>query len=251
MSETVPKIQRNGKKGSTIKHRTWSPIANVLVTLALAALLLHGCNTEPELPQPAVAPDNRAAVSEGIIVAVGDSLTAGLGVDEDQAYPAQLAAKLMEDGFAFQVVNAGVSGETSSGARSRIEWIISSLQPDILILETGANDGLRGVDPDVLAANLDHLIREIKKNNIQLVLVGMRMPPNLGPRYVQAFDAVYPQLAAKYQTIFMPFFLDGVAGHPELNQPDNMHPTALGYQRIVKNLYPYVLQAITAQRRSE
>ena len=218
-----------------------------LMLIALA-ILLWGCNSEPDRKAPAAAPDVQSMAYEGTIVAVGDSLTAGLRVDEDQAYPAQLAAKLKAQGYAFNVINAGISGETSSGALSRIQWVISSLRPDIVILVTGANDGLRGVDPDLLDSNIDRLITIIQENHIQVLFAGMRMPPNLGPEYVQAFDAVYPRQAKKHQVIFMPFFLDGVAGQPELNQADNIHPNSKGYQRIVENLYPYVLQAIELQR---
>ena len=180
----------------------------------------------------------------GTIVAVGDSLTAGLGVPEHQAYPAQLARRLNADGHSYQVINAGVSGETSSGAVSRIEWVISSLSPDIVILETGANDGLRGLDPNLLQSNLDLLVSTLKASNIQVILAGMLMLPNLGPDYTRAFAEIYPRIADKHGVIFIPFFLDGVAGKPHLNQPDRLHPTAEGYARIVETVYPYVITAI-------
>jgi acyl-CoA thioesterase-1 len=178
---------------------------------------------------------------------VGDSLTAGLGLpDESQAYPALLEVKLAAAGYNWRVVNAGVSGETSSGTLSRIEWVISSLQPDIVILETGANDGLRGIDPDVLRANLDAIVTILKKNDIRVVLAGMRMLPNLGPDYIEKFAAVYPEIARKHDILLIPFFLEGVAGEPALNQPDRLHPTAEGYARIVETVYPFVQQAIDA-----
>ena len=214
------------------------------IFLALSLLLFLSCNAEPVPEEKALSTLEDSAHRDGTIVAVGDSLTAGLGVDEDQAYPAQLARKLKTDGHHYRVVNAGVSGETSSGALSRIRWVISSLAPDIVILESGANDGLRGIAPKLLKANLDQLITILKENNIQVILAGMRMPPNLGPEYTRAFDSIYPELAEKHQIILMPFFLDGVAGRHRLNQADNMHPTAEGYRNIVENLYPYVLQSI-------
>jgi acyl-CoA thioesterase-1 len=219
----------------------------MLAALALAIVLL-GCNSEPSGDREIESAPGGDTVFEGTIVAVGDSLTAGLGVDEDQAYPAQLARKLKADGYHFNVVNAGVSGETSSGALSRIQWVIDSLAPDIVILESGANDGLRGIDPDLMESNLDQLIAVLKENNIQVLLAGMRMLPNLGPEYIQAFATSYPRLAEKHQVIFMPFFLDGVAGQPALNQADKLHPNAEGYRRIVENLYPYVRQAIQARK---
>ena len=159
-------------------------------------------------------------VYEGTIVAVGDSLTAGLRVDEDQAYPAQLARRLKADGYAFRVVNAGVSGETSSGTLARIQWVMTALKPDIVILETGANDGLRGIDPHLLAGNLDQLLTRLKAAGIQVVLAGMRMLPNLGAEYTRAFARVYPEQAQKHQVLLMPFFLEGVAGEASLSTAD-------------------------------
>jgi acyl-CoA thioesterase-1 len=189
-----------------------------------------------------------APAYEGAIVALGDSLTAGLGVDENMAYPSQLARRLAADGYNFRVVNAGVSGETSSGALSRIDWVISSLQPDIVILETGANDGLRGLDPGLLEANLDRLVARLKSRNIQVILAGMQMLPNLGPDYIRAFADIYPRIAAKHGVLLIPFFLEGVAGRPELNQNDRMHPTAEGYTRVVETVYPTVVTAIGRYR---
>jgi acyl-CoA thioesterase I len=178
------------------------------------------------------------------IVAVGDSLTAGLGVAESAAYPALLQKKLAGDGYHFNVVNAGVSGETSSGTLSRIQWVISSLKPDIIILETGANDGLRGIDPAVLRKNLGRIVSIIKANHIKVLLCGMKMLPNLGPEYVKAFSRIYPEIARKYAIPLVPFFLGGVAGDPRFNQPDGLHPTAKGYRRVVDHIYPYVLDVI-------
>ncbi len=208
--------------------------------------LTAACSRESDSAQVPQDQNSRGAMDQpaGTIVAVGDSLTAGLGVDEAQAYPARLERKLNADGHDWRVVNAGVSGETSSGALSRMEWILSSLDPDIVILETGANDGLRGIDPRVLQTNLDQMVAVLKKNHIEVVLAGMQMLPNLGPEYVQAFGRIYPQVAREHHVILIPFFLQGVAGNSELNQSDRIHPTAEGYARIVDHIYPYVLQAI-------
>lgn len=178
------------------------------------------------------------------IAAVGDSLTAGLGVDEDQAYPALLQKRLISDGYKCRVINAGVSGETSSGTLSRIKWVISSLKPDIIILETGANDGLRGIDTDLIKKNLTRIIKIIKQNNIGIILAGMKMLPNLGPEYSSAFEAVYTETAKAQDITLIPFFLEGVAGHRSLNQEDGIHPTARGYRIIVKNIYPYILNVV-------
>ena len=223
----------------------WKPLVLVLIGVCLA---LAGCRSDPPDETAGAAAPAPAAVYEGTIVAVGDSLTAGLGVPEDQAYPAQLARRLAADGHHYRVVNAGVSGETSSGALSRIDWVVSSLAPDIVILETGANDGLRGLDPGLLKTNLDGLVRRLKAAGIQVILAGMHMLPNLGYDYTRAFSAVYPQIAEEHGVLFVPFFLDGVAGRAGLNQPDRMHPTAEGYARVVETVYPYVVTAIERDR---
>ncbi|PON16295.1 arylesterase [Candidatus Entotheonella serta] len=185
---------------------------------------------------------------EGLIVAMGDSLTAGLGVPERQAYPAQLERKLRADGYAFQVINAGVSGETSSGARTRTEWMLT-LKPDIVILETGANDGLRGVDPSVTRDNIDAIVKALQAQDVVVLLAGMQMVRNLGESYTHAFAQIYPQVAQRYNLILMPFFLQDVGGEPSLNQSDGIHPTSAGYERVVHNLYPYVTDAIQRLRR--
>ena len=181
---------------------------------------------------------------KGTIVALGDSLTAGLGVDENLAYPSLIEKRLEADGHFFKVVNAGISGETSSGTLSRINWVISILKPDMVILVTGANDGLRGIDSKLLKQNLDQIIAILKENHIRIILGGMKMLPNLGPGYVKEFERVYPEMADKHHIPLIPFFLKGVAGEVKLNQPDGIHPTAQGYTVIVDHIYPYVLEAV-------
>jgi len=207
-------------------------------------LYLVGCSGESASTDFAQKTDEVKQTTRKTIVAVGDSLTAGLGVDESEAYPSQLQKKLADDGYDFNVVNAGVSGETSSGALSRIEWVISTLKPDIIILETGANDGLRGIDPDILRKNLDRIVSVIKANNIEVLLCGMKMLPNMGSEYSKAFMRVYPEIAQKHEIPLVPFFLEGVGGDPRFNQPDRLHPTVKGYLRIVDHIYPYVLDMI-------
>ena len=221
------------------------------IALKMMALLviglgfaLWGCSQERTEADTAADRQTPAVSYSGTIVALGDSLTAGLGVKEKNAYPAQLARRLQADGYNYQVVNAGVSGETSSGAWSRIDWVIESLNPDIVILETGANDGLRGLDPELLRSNLDKLVGRMQKHDIEVILAGMRMLPNLGPAYTRAFAEIYPDVAEKYDIVLIPFFLDGVAGSGSLNQADKLHPNAKGYTRIVETIYPYVREAI-------
>jgi acyl-CoA thioesterase-1 len=207
-------------------------------------LYIVGCSDDSISNEAESKTAGAKQTTQKTIVAVGDSLTAGLGVGESEAYPAQLKRKLAGDGHYFNVVNAGVSGETSSGALSRIEWVISTLKPDIIILETGANDGLRGIDPDILRKNLDRIISVIKANNIKVLLCGMRILPNMGPEYSKAFMSVYPEIAKKHGIPLIPFFLEGVGGDPRFNQPDRLHPNATGYRRIVDHIYPYVLDVI-------
>ncbi len=215
-----------------------------LILVFSMALVLSGCGQEQPAEKPSAVVASPAPAVEGTIVAVGDSLTAGLGVAEEQAYPAQLARRLEADGYRYRVINAGVSGETSSGTLARIDWVIASLKPDIVILETGANDGLRGLDPSLLQSNLDQLVTRLAGEDIQVILAGMLMLPNLGPDYTRAFAEIYPRIADQHGVLFIPFFLDGVAGQAELNQADKLHPTVEGYARIVDTVYPVVVKAI-------
>lgn len=228
-----------------VKNRQPASFPRWFVFIILCvALVLTGCSSEQEPDAASAKAPEVQKTYRGIIAAVGDSLTAGLGVDESRAYPAQLGARLLSDGHNFKVINAGVSGETSSGTLSRINWVMSTLKPDIVILETGANDGLRGIDPAVLRNNLDDLVTILKENNIRVILAGMQMLPNLGPEYTKIFAGIYPEIAEKHKVILIPFFLEGVAGEATLNQPDKIHPTAEGYSHIVDTIYPYVLQSI-------
>ncbi len=227
-------------------------LAQILKDLVLMwvclAMVIPGCSQEQKETETTKTAIQSSPTFDGTIVAVGDSLTAGLGVDENQSYPAQLARRLMDDGHLYQVINAGVSGETSTGTLSRIQWVLSTLKPDIVILETGANDGLRGLNPDLLQTNLDQLISILKANNTQVILAGMLMLPNLGPEYTRAFATIYPQVAQKHQVVLIPFFLQGVAGQAQLNQPDKLHPNSQGYGRIVETVYPFVVEAIEKHR---
>jgi len=213
-----------------------------IVMVVAALTLLGGCDRK-EASRPA-APEKQAAPAvAGTIVAVGDSLTAGYGLDEADAYPAQLERRLREAGHPWRVVNAGISGETSSGALSRMNWVLT-LKPDIVILVTGANDGLRGIDPKVTEKNLDEMVRILKERNVTVVLGGMKMVTNLGRAYTGAFSAVYPAVARRHDLILVPFFLEGVAARADLNQADGIHPTAEGYRIVVDTVLPFVEKAI-------
>jgi len=166
------------------------------------------------------------------IVAFGDSLTAGLGVTAEDAYPSQLQRRLDRDGFRYRVINAGVSGDTTAGGVRRMAWVLKS-RPQIVILELGGNDGLRGLSLRETKANLERIIQQCRSASVTVVLAGMKLPPNYGAEYTNGFESMYPALAKKYHVVLIPFFLDGVAGSTSLNQADGIHPTAEGYRIIV------------------
>ena len=180
-----------------------------------------------------------APAVEHVVVALGDSLTAGLGVGADEAYPALLQARIRREGFAYRVVNAGVSGDTSAGGLRRIDWALR-LSPAVVIVALGANDGLRGQPPEALRDNLTRIIERARAAGARVLLAGMRVPPNYGADYARAFAAVYPAVAKATGVPLAPFLLDGVAGNPRLNQADGIHPTAEGQRRIADLLWPYL-----------
>jgi acyl-CoA thioesterase-1 len=179
------------------------------------------------------------------VLAFGDSLTAGFGLPPDKSFPAQLEAKLKREGRALRIVNAGVSGDTTAGGLARLDWALADA-PDIVILELGANDGLRGVEPKIVAANLDKIVSRLKAKGIVVLLAGMRAPPNMGRAYGRDFDAVFPELAKRHNLAFYPFFLEGVASVPKLNLPDGIHPTAEGIALIVEGIAPLLAKLIDA-----
>lgn len=171
------------------------------------------------------------------IVAFGDSLTAGLGVPPDQSYPMRLQRTLDAAGYAYRVVNAGVSGETTAGGARRVSWVLKS-KPAIVILELGGNDGLRGLSLQETKANLERIIQQLQQASVTVVLAGMKLPPNYGKDYTDGFESLYQALAKQYHLALIPFFLDGVAGSSSLNQADGIHPTGEGYRIIVDKIFP-------------
>ncbi len=173
------------------------------------------------------------------ILALGDSLTAGYGLERRDSFPVQLERALIGAGIDAVVSNAGVSGDTSAGGRARLDWVLAE-KPHMAIVELGANDGLRGLDPQTTFANLDSIVARLRAAGVAVLLTGMRAPPNLGREYGRAFAALYPRLAAKHGVVLYPFFLDGVAADPALNQDDAIHPNAEGVAVIVKRMVPYV-----------
>lgn len=226
-----------------------------ILLLAIAALSLacdrashreeRGGTDSVAVPKQATA----AADAVGAVLFLGTSLTAGLGLSADQAYPALIQQKIDSAGFSFRAVNAGVSGETSAGGVRRIDWLLR--QPvAVLVLELGANDGLRGQDIAALEANLQTIIDRTRAAHAhaRIVIAGMEAPPNLGGRYTDAFRQVYVDLARRNRVALLPFLLNGVAGRPELNQADGIHPTAKGQEIMAENVWR-VLEPILEELR--
>lgn len=178
-----------------------------------------------------------------VIVAFGDSLIAGFGLAEAESFPHKLEAALAARGVGARVIDAGVSGDTTAGGRARLDWVLAD-EADLVIVELGANDGLRGIDPAETRANLDAILTRLDEAGVRVLFAGMRAPPNMGGAYTEAFDALFAELAARHDVTFYPFFLEGVAARPELNQDDGIHPNADGVERIVEQIVPYVLRAL-------
>lgn len=210
------------------ESKTW-----ILAVLVAIVLSLLGCDQSPE-------PDSSLSSAESDqpkIVAFGDSLTAGLGVSPEESYPAQLQRRLEAAGYPHRVINAGVNGETTAGALRRVPLVLKS-NPSLVILETGGNDGLRGVDPKETRQNLNEIISRLKAAGVTVVLTGMKLPPNYGAEYTAEFARIFPDLAQAHHLPFMPFFLEGVATRAPLNQADGIHPTGEGYRIVVDHLMP-------------
>jgi acyl-CoA thioesterase I len=207
------------------------------VMWGLLLTLGSGCETGERAPG-ADPPPPPADGQRGRIVFLGTSLTAGLGLDPDQAYPALLQQKIDSAGLPFVAVNAGVSGETSAGARRRVDWLFRE-PVAVLVIETGANDGLRGQEVDSLAANIQAIIDRANRQQPRprIVLEGMQAPPNYGLGYSRRFRAAYAELAKRNHVPLVPFLLDGVAGVDSLNQADLMHPTAAGQRRVADTVW--------------
>ena len=207
----------------------------LIVSGCFGALL--GCD-QPRDDAPASPPVSSRPSANPTILFLGTSLTAGYGIDPEQAYPALIQQKIDAAGLNFRVINAGVSGETSAGARRRVGWLLQ--QPvSILVLETGANDGLRGLPPDSLRANIQAIFDQARRlqPSVRLVLLGMRIPPNYGRAYTQRFEAVYPEVARFNNATLVPFLLEGVGGISALNQADGIHPTADGQRKMAETVW--------------
>jgi acyl-CoA thioesterase I len=212
--------------------------------LALGFLLLLGaCDAEQRSGSAAPEPggprvEATAPERDRVVLFLGTSLTAGYGLPEEQAYPARIQEKIDSVGLPFHVINAGVSGETSAGALRRLDWLLR--QPfDVLVLETGANDMLRGQDPDSTRATLETIMSRVQERrpDAEIVLAGMLALPNLGREYGRRFEAIYPDVAGREEVTLIPFLLEGVAAEPELNLPDGIHPNEAGQRRVAENVW--------------
>lgn len=203
------------------------------VKSALAALILS-C-----WMGTAMASAQTSSSSPFTLMVYGDSLVAGYGLPPHQSFPSQLEQYLRTAGLQADVVNAGVSGDTTQGGRNRLAWTLAE-KPDGLILVLGGNDMLRGLDPQAAYDNLDAMLEVLTSQQIPVLLCGMLASANLGVEYQQAFDSIYPRLAAKYEVSYYPFFLEGVALNPTFNQPDGIHPNAAGVAHIIENMSPYL-----------
>ena len=221
------------------------------MAIALSAAALASCGSQESAatppPSTAAVREERAttpAVPRPRIVALGDSLTAGLGLRQEQAYPTLLQQRLDKEGLKYEVLNAGVSGDTSAGGLARLDWALEG-DVRILIVALGGNDGLRGLPPEELSGNLSHIIERAQAKKIQVILAGMEAPPNFGQSYIVSFHQIYPDLANKYRVPLVPFLLQGVAGIDTLNQQDGIHPTAEGARIVADNIWPVLRPMLT------
>jgi acyl-CoA thioesterase-1 len=230
-----------------------------LATLTLALLIPVAAACGPRISDDSPAPATRQAeaavrpvaarqapVPAGVpvVVFLGDSLTAGLGLNEDQAYPALLGRELRKEGTPIRVINAGVSGDTTAGGLSRLGWLLNQ-HPDVVVVALGGNDGLRGLPVEEADRNLREIIRRSQAAGARVLLLGLQMPPNYGPDYTTRFAAIYPQIARDLNVPLVPFMLAGVGGIRNLNQPDGVHPTAKGQEIVAKNVLPYLEKVLT------
>lgn len=211
--------------------RVFNAIGRLLAVAALAALIVSTAT--------AAAPTRPAPVHVPVLLDFGDSLSSGYGLPQSESFPAQLEARLHRDGIAVRVINGGVSGDTTAGGLARIGWALAD-KPDFALVELGANDALRGIDPAVVQANLDQIIRRFQAHGVKVALLGMRAPTNWGADYKRKFDRIYSGLAKAHHLPLYPFFLAGVAMRPKLNQPDGLHPNATGVAVLVERITPFV-----------
>jgi acyl-CoA thioesterase I len=219
----------------------------ILVTPVRPVRAADQIATVPGATTMAAAPGGPASTGDRVIVAFGDSLTAGLGVAPDEAYPALLQARLTREGYPYRVVNAGVSGDTTAGALRRVDWVLRA-QPEVVIVALGANDGFRGQSVEAMRSNLEQIVERLRAGGADILLAGMRLPPNYGSDFARRFAEAFPLVTRRMAVAFMPFLLDGVAADPRLNLPDGIHPNAAGYRIIADRIWPYLRPLLRKER---
>jgi len=232
-----------------------APLVVLLLTLLVALTSCGGGDRPATSDEGATRPagartsssPGESGAEEALVLFLGDSLTAGYGLDEGQAFPAVVGELLRAEGVASRVVNAGVSGDTTAGGLARLGWLLRQ-QPDVVVVALGANDGLRGLDLGATEENLRQIIEGCRGAGAKVILAGMLLPPNYGPDYTRAFAELYPRLAEELGVELIPFLLDGVAADPELNLGDGIHPNAEGQRRVAANVVPFVIAALGERR---
>ncbi|MFN4284270.1 MAG: arylesterase [Alphaproteobacteria bacterium] len=229
--------------GTLRRYGGWSRRFNAIAAIWLAAFVSAFAASAPSFAQ--TSPAGPGQIS---LLVLGDSLAAGYGLAASEAFPAQLERALKAKGHNVKVINAGVSGDTTAGGRARLEWSLADA-PQAVIVELGANDGLRGLEPTSTADNLDAILAALKSRGLPTLLAGMYAPPNLGAAYGKEFNAIYPRLAERHGALLYPFFLDGVAAEAALNQGDGIHPNAKGVAVIVERILPSVEKLLAAARQ--
>jgi acyl-CoA thioesterase-1 len=227
-------------------------------SIFLVVLVVAGCGRETPAPPTASYGEAGRELQKGPaapvatgprVVFLGDSLTAGYGLEEAQAFPALIGRQLKAAGLPVQVVNAGVSGDTSAGGLARLSWLLKQ-RPDVLVVELGANDALRGQPPAATEENLRRIVERARADGVAVLLVGMLAPPNYGPEFTRDFAAIYPRLARELGVPLVPFLLTGVAGRPELNLPDGLHPTPEGHRIVAGTVLPYLRPLVESLPRA-
>jgi len=185
------------------------------------------------------------AAEPPVLLVLGDSLSAGYGMDREQSWVNLLDLRLKESGFSYAILNSSISGDTSQGGLSRLPRLLDKYQPEIVIIELGANDGLRGIDPDITRDNMTRMIQQSQAAGARVLLAGIKLPPNYGSAYLEQFETMYPDLASKYGTLLVPFFMDGVAFSPDLLQADNIHPNEKGQPVLLDNVWKVLEPALS------
>ena len=229
---------------------------STILSLLLALFLVHSCNTPREKNSQDASPTElgkelKSAEKGSVqrILFLGDSLTEGYGVAKEYAYPSLIQTKIDKGNYDFEVINASISGSTSASALSRLKWQLKS-RPQVLFLALGANDGLRGIEPKVTEENLAQAITLAQQNEIAVILVGMKLPLNYGPKYRKAFEDTFEKLAKKYNCDYLPFLLKDVGGRPKYNISDGIHPNEKGHEIMAETVWPYLKKVITEMKSS-